>query len=151
MLPRTFPNDKQNCGRYLSVYHTQMTGLAMYHLGMHDHLKIGGFSDTQRGFSLNACVVSRYYMTFEYRNVYLCNLRHMVQVQTSSIVHVDLEPPRAWLSIRILSYSVADCNGTMRKPTNLLWKGIWKNRFHQIMWPLSLLFVSLMQWPLCIK
>ena len=85
---------------------------------MHGHLKIEGFSeqmrksspfgrilvdqtteemtnkDTQRGFSLNASVVSRYYMTFEYRKVCLWNLRHKVQVQTSGIVHFDLEPPR---------------------------------------------------------
>ena len=52
--------------------------------------------DTQsgtKGFSLNACAVSRYYMTVEYRKVCLWNLRHMVQVQTYGIVYVDLEPP----------------------------------------------------------
>ena len=46
-----------------------------------------------KGFSLNACAVRRYYMTVEYRKVCLWNLRHMVQVQTSCVVHVDLEPP----------------------------------------------------------
>ena len=117
MLAWTFAIVTHNCGKYLSVYYTQMTGLEIYHVEMHDHLKIGGYflanwiikpiwqnscganyrgndKDTQKGFSLNACVVSRYYMTFEYRKVYLWNLRHMVQVQTSGIIHVDLEPPR---------------------------------------------------------
>ena len=51
----------------------------------------------------------------------------------------------------VLSCSLVDCNGTMRKPTNLLWQSIWKRRFHQLMWFLSLLLVSLMQWPFCIK
>ena len=53
--------------------------------------------DTQigtKGFSLNVYAVSRYYMTAEYRKVCLWNLRHMVQVQTSSIFRVDPEPPR---------------------------------------------------------
>ena len=91
MLPWTFAIDKHKYGSYLSVY-TQMTGLEIYHLEMHDHLKIRGFcwanwiikpifcrilvdqtteemtnKDTQKAFSLNACVVSRYYMTFGYR------------------------------------------------------------------------------------
>ena len=101
MLPWTFAIDKQNCGRYLSVYYTRMTGLEICHLEMHDHLKIWGFSeqigwsnpfgrilvdqtteemtntDTQKAFSLNACLVSRYYMAFEYRKVCLWNLRHI--------------------------------------------------------------------------
>ena len=47
-----------------------------------------------KGFSLNACAVSRYYMTVEYRKVCLWNLGHMVQVQTTGIVRVDLERPR---------------------------------------------------------
>ena len=47
-----------------------------------------------KGFSLNSCAVSRYYMTVEYRKVCLWNLRHMVQVQTSGIVQAELEPPK---------------------------------------------------------
>ena len=112
--------DKQNYGRYFSVYYTQMTWLEIYNPEMHDHFKIGGFSEQigwsnpfgrilvdqttedmankdtlsgTKGFTLNACAVSRYYMTVEYRKVCLWNLRHMVQVQTSGIVRMDLEPP----------------------------------------------------------
>ena len=123
MLPWTFAYDKQNYARYLSVYYTQMTRLELDHPETYDHLKNGGFSvqigssnpfgripvdqtieetankDTQtsggtKGFSLNACAVSRYYMTAEYRNVCLRNLRQMVEVHTSGVVHADLEPSR---------------------------------------------------------
>ena len=43
MLPWTFAIDKHNCGRYFSVYYIQMTGLEIYHLEIHEHLKTGGF------------------------------------------------------------------------------------------------------------
>ena len=118
MLPWVFTTDKQNCSTYLSTYYTQMTGLDMYHLEMHEHLKMEDFLSKlnnqthlaeflwtrllrklqtkthRKGFSLNACVVSRYYLTFEYKKVCPWNLRHMVQVQTSGIVQGAIEPPR---------------------------------------------------------
>ena len=126
MLPWTFAYDKQNYARYMSAYYTQMTRLEMDHPESYDHLTNGGLSvqigssnpfgripvdqtieetvnkDTQtaggtKGFSLNACAVSRYYTTAEYRSACLRNLRQMVQVQTSGIVHADLEPSRMLL------------------------------------------------------
>ena len=126
MLPWTFAYDKQNYARYMSAYYTQMTRLEMDHPESYDHLTNGGLSvqigssnpfgripvdqtieetvnkDTQtaggtKGFSLNACAVSRYYMTAEYRSGCLRNLRQIVQVLTSGIVHADLEPSRMLL------------------------------------------------------
>ena len=47
-----------------------------------------------KGFSLKPGMVSKYYLTAEYRSTCLKQLREIIQLQSSRISHADLEPSR---------------------------------------------------------
>ena len=107
MLPWCFAYDAINYARYMSVYYSDMTSLQEEHPEVHEFMKTGGFTvqmsskntfgripvdqtveetvnkDTHtaggtKGFSLKSSAVQRYYMTAEFRSLFLRNLRTMV-------------------------------------------------------------------------
>ena len=47
-----------------------------------------------KGFSLNANAISRYYLTSEYRSLFLQNLREMVNIASIKVHHSDLQNSR---------------------------------------------------------
>ena len=123
MIPWCFAYDKLNYARFLPYYYATMSRLPIDHPDVHEHFMQGGFSvqigeknpfgrihvdqtieetinkDTQtsrgtKGFSLKCGAVARYYMTSEYRSMYLRQLRDMIGHQNSDISHPDLQPPR---------------------------------------------------------
>ena len=104
----------------MSVYYSDMTSLQEEHPEVHEFMKTGGFSvqmssknrfgripvdqtveetvnkDTQtaggtKGFSLKSSAVQRYYMTAEFRSLFLRNLRTMVGHAQGNNDVVDLQ------------------------------------------------------------
>ena len=106
-----------------TLYYIQMSRLPLDHPKVHAHFMEGGFSvqigttnpfgripldqtieetvnkDTQtpggtKGFSLNPGAVTRYYLTSEYRSMYIGHLRDMVGRSHFQLNHPDLQLPR---------------------------------------------------------
>ena len=123
MLPWCFAYDAINYARYMSVYYSDMTSLQEEHPEVHEFMKTGGFSvqmssnntfgripvdqtveervnkDTQttggtKGFSLKSSAVQRYYMTAEFRSLFLLNWRTMLGYAQGNTDHVDLQQSR---------------------------------------------------------
>jgi len=123
MIPWCFAYDKLNYARFLPYYYAQMSRLPLDHPEVHAHFMEGGFSvqigttnpfgripvdqtieetvnkDTQtpggtKGFSLKPGAVTRYYLTSDYRSMYLGHLRDMVGRSHSQLNHPDLQLPR---------------------------------------------------------
>ena len=123
MIPWCIAYDKLNYARFLHYYYAMMFRLPIDYPDVHDHFMQGGFSvqigkknpygripvnqtieetvkkDTQtpggtKDFSLKCGAVRRYYMTSEYRSMYLRQLRDMIGHQDSDFSHPDLHPPR---------------------------------------------------------
>jgi len=107
MLAWCFVYDNTNYTRYMSIYYIDMTSLLKEHLQFHTFVEAGGFSgqispdnafsripvdqtteedykDTQtvggrRRFSLNPIALQRYYMTAEFRAMFLWEIPSMQQ------------------------------------------------------------------------
>lgn len=123
LIPWCFAYDRQNYARFLPFYYAMMTKLSEDHPAIFEYFQNGGFSvqngtknpfgripvdqtveetvnkDTQtaggtRGFSLKSGPVARYYLTAEYRSTSLRQLRDIIDLQSSSVGHADLEPSR---------------------------------------------------------
>lgn len=123
MIPWCFAYDKLNYARFLPYYYATMTRLPIDHPDVHQMFMQGGFSvqlgcqnpfgripvdqtieetvnrDTQtaggtKGFSLKRGAVERYYLTSEYRSIFLKKLRVMVGHEQSHLSHPDLQMPR---------------------------------------------------------
>ena len=109
MLPWCFAYDNTNYARYMSIYYSDMTSLPKEHPQVHVFMGAGGFSvqtieetinkDTQtaggtRGFSLNPGALQRYYMTAEFRAMFLREMREMVGYAQGNNGHVDLQKSR---------------------------------------------------------
>ena len=123
MIPWCFAYDRINYARYLPYYYAQMSRLPEEHPDVHAEFMRGGFSvqlgstntfgripvdqtieetvnkDTQtpggtKGFSLKMGAVSKYYLTAEYRTMYLRKLRNMVNQRDSKWTHPDIQPTR---------------------------------------------------------
>ena len=118
MIPWCFAYDKLNYARFLPYYYAMMSRLPIDYPDVHDHFMQGGFSvqigkknpygripvdqtieetvnkDNQtpggtKGFSLKCGAVRRYYMTSEYRSMYLRQLRDMIGHQDSDFSHPE--------------------------------------------------------------
>jgi len=118
LIPWCFAMDKTNYARYLPVYYAQMSELDRTCLDLQRHFLDGGFSvqlrqsnpfgriaveqtleetvnkDTQtpgetKGFSLNHCALSRYYLTAEHRANALRQLRGLISLQSPGLGHAD--------------------------------------------------------------
>lgn len=123
MLPWCFAYNAINYSRYMSVYYGDMMNLPNDHPEVHEFMQNGGFSvqmskdntfgripvdqtleetvnkDTQtpggtKGFSLNPGAVERYYITAEFRTLFLRNLRKMVGYAKGKHGHADLTASR---------------------------------------------------------
>ena len=123
MIPWCFAYDRMNYARYLPYYYAQMSQLPITHPDMYRKFMEGGFSvqlgsanpfgripvdqaieetvnkDTQtaggtKGFSLKPGAVTKYYLTAEYRSMYLRQLRDMIGQGKSRLSHADLQGPR---------------------------------------------------------
>ena len=123
MIPWCFEYDKLNYARFLSYYYAQMSWLSSDHPEVHEYFMQDDFSvqlggknpfgripvdqtiqetvnkDTQtpggtKGFSLNPGAVTRYYLTSEYRNMYIGKLRDMIGRSDSRMSHPDLQLSR---------------------------------------------------------
>ena len=123
MIPWCFAYDKVNYARYLPFYYAHMSRLPIDHPDVHRHFMQGAFAvqlgsknpfsripvdqtleetvnkDTQtaggtKGFSLKPGAVARYYLTSEYRSMYLRQLRTLAGQNESSLTHPDLQKPR---------------------------------------------------------
>lgn len=124
MIPYCFAYDRINYSRYLPFYLSDMKRLQEEHPNLfHYFSELGGFSaqignqnsfgripidqtieetankDTQtpggtKGFSLQPNAVFKYYLSAEYRSIFLRNLRDMVDSHSTSIKHKDLTPAR---------------------------------------------------------
>ena len=123
MLPWCFAYDNTNYFRYMSIYYSDMTSLPKEHPQVHAFMEAGGFSvqmrpdnafgrisvdktieetinkDTQtaggtRGFSLNPGALQRYYMTAEFREMFLREIREMVGYSQGNSGHADLQKSR---------------------------------------------------------
>ena len=123
ILPWCFAYDAINYARYMSVYYSDMTSLQKEHPEVHEFMKTDGFSVqmssnktcgripvdqtveetvnkyTQttggtKGFSLKSSAVQRYYMTAEFRSLFLPNLGTMVGYAQGNNDHIDLQQPR---------------------------------------------------------
>ena len=120
MIPWCFAYDRTNYARYLPYYYAQMTQLPTDHPRVHEEFMRGGFSvqlgsknpfsripvdqtieetvnkDIQtsggtKGFSLRPGAVSKYYLSAEYKSMYLGELRQMVNLSNSRLAHPDLQ------------------------------------------------------------
>ncbi|XP_068719543.1 uncharacterized protein [Montipora capricornis] len=123
MLPWCFAYDNTNYARYMSIYYSDMTSLPKEHPQVHAFMEAGGFSvqmspdnafgripvdqtieetinkDTQtaggtRGFSLKPGALQRYYMTAEFRAMFLREMREMVGYAQDNNGHADLQKSR---------------------------------------------------------
>ena len=124
MIPWCFAYDRLNYARYLPYYYAQIYRLPTTLPDAHDEFMQGGFSfssawlqqplrknpcrssdrrngeqghtDARRtnGFSLKPRAGSRYYLTAEYRAVYLRSLRDMIGQGRSKLPHRDLQGSR---------------------------------------------------------
>ena len=123
MIPWCFAYDKLNYARFLPYYFATMSRLPIDHPEVFQHFMQGGFSvqlggenpfgripvdqtieetvnrDTQtaggtKGFSLKRAAVERYYLTSEYRSMFVKHLRMMVGCEMSCNKHPDLQLPR---------------------------------------------------------
>lgn len=123
MLLWCFAYDKVNYARFLTYYYATMSRLPIEHPEVHEYFMHGGFSvqigsknpfrhipvdqtieetinkGTQtlggtKGFNLKGGAVARYYLTSEYRSMYLRQLRAMVGQQYTDFSHSDLQMPR---------------------------------------------------------
>ena len=123
MIPWCFAYDKLNYARFLSYYYATMSRLTIDHPEVHQQFMQDGFSvqigsqnpfgripvdqtiketvnrdahtpGGTTGFSLNRAAVERYYLTSEYRSLYLRQLRQMVGRGMSHLSRPDLHMPR---------------------------------------------------------
>lgn len=123
MLPWCFAYNAINYARYMSAYYSDMTSLPDEHPEVHEFMSNGGFSvqmskentfgripvdqtleetvnkDTQtpggtKGFSLKPGAVQRYYLTAEFRTLFLRCLREMVGYAKGKQGHTDLHSSR---------------------------------------------------------
>lgn len=123
MIPWCFAYDKLNYARFLPYYFATMSRLPVDHPEVYQHFMQGGFSvqlggenpfgripvdqtieetvnrDTQtaggtKGFSLKRAAVERYYLTSEYRSMFVKHIRRMVGCGMSYNKHPDLQLPR---------------------------------------------------------
>ena len=123
MIPWCFAYDRHNYTRYLPYYYAQITQLPVKHPDVHAEFMKGGFSvqlgsrnsfgripvdqtigetvikDTQtpggtKGFSLKPGAVSKYYLTTEYRIMYLREPRDVIGLGSSKLAHPDLQRSR---------------------------------------------------------
>ena len=123
MIPWCFAYDRINYARYLPYYYAQMSQLPTTHPDVYTEFMEGQFSvqlgstnpfgripvdqaieetvnkDTQtaggtKGFSLKPGAVTKYYLTAEYRSMYLRQLRELIGQGSSKLSHPDLQGPR---------------------------------------------------------
>ena len=123
MISWCFAYDRLNYARFIPCYYTMMSRLPIDHPEVYIHFQQGGFSvqigssnpfgripvdqaieeivnkDIQtpggtKGFILKHGAVTRYYLTSEYRNKFLRQLRYMVGHNDYQVNHSDLYLPR---------------------------------------------------------
>ncbi|KAL9979552.1 hypothetical protein ACROYT_G017230 [Oculina patagonica] len=123
MIPWCFAYDNLNYARYLSAYVSEMSHLEKEHPEISEYFKSGGFSvqvgdqnpfgkipvdqaceetvnkDTQtaggtKGFSLKPRALSKYYLTAEYRSIFMRQLKEMIHLTHSKAKHTDLQSSR---------------------------------------------------------
>ena len=123
MIPWCFAYDNLNYARYLSAYVSEMSHLEDDHPNILEYFKSGGFAvqigevntfgripvdqtceetvnkDTQtpggtKGFSLKPRAVSKYYLTAEYRSIFMRQLKDILHLNSSSSSHNDLQQSR---------------------------------------------------------
>ena len=123
MIPWCFAYDNLNYARYLSAYVSEMSHLEKEHPEISEYFRSGGFSvqigdqnpfgkipvdqaceetvnkDTQtaggtKGFSLKPRALSKYYLTAEYRSIFMRQLKEMVHLTHSDAKHTDLQSSR---------------------------------------------------------
>lgn len=122
MVPWCFAYDNLNYARYLSAYVSEMSHLEEDHPNILEYFRSGGFAvqigecnpfgripvdqtceetvnkDTQtpvgtKGFSLKPKAVSKYYLTAEYRSIFMRQWK-LLHLNNSSSLHNDLQQSR---------------------------------------------------------